>query len=78
MRFGKNSMAAIAAATLLIAPVVAQAAPAKVERVSAPRTDESEVEGATTIIIALLAAVAVIAGIVIAADGGNSNPASPG
>jgi hypothetical protein len=78
MRFGKNSMAAIAAATLLIAPVVAQAAPAKVARVSAQRADESKLEGGSSIIIAILAAAAVIAGIVIAADGGDDSPTSPG
>jgi hypothetical protein len=78
MRFGKKSMVAIAAASLLIAPVAAQAAPAKAARVSAQTADESKLEGGSSIIIAILAAVAVIAGIVIAADGGNDNPASPG
>ncbi len=77
MRFGKKSMAAIAAASLLIAPVAAQAAPAKVQRVGAVRAQESKLGGGQSTIIAVLAAAAVIVGIVIAANGGKKNPKSP-
>jgi hypothetical protein len=79
MRFGKISLAAVAAASLLIAPVAAQAAPAvKAERVSVQNEDENNLQGGSKIIIAILAAAAVIAGIVIAADNGDDSPTSPG
>ena len=84
MRFGKNSLAAIAAATLVLAPVAAQAAPAakstataQVERVGADRKDENKLSGGTGILIAVLAAAAIIAGILIAADNNSDTPTSP-
>ena len=80
MRFGKVGMAAVAAASLVSAPVFAQAVQpvsSQVERVSAATSDESELEGGSGIIIAVLAAAAVIAGIIIAADGSDDTPTSP-
>ena len=84
MRFGKNSLAAMAAATLVLAPVAAQAAPAakstataQVERVGADRKNENKLEGGSGIIIAILAAAAIIAGIIIAADNNEDTPTSP-
>jgi hypothetical protein len=83
MRIGKNSFAALAAASLLIAPVVAQAAPtakaqstASVKRAGADRNAENKIDG-TSAIIAALAAAAIIAAIVIAADGKSNTPTSP-
>lgn len=83
MRFGKVYLA-VAAASLMTAPVLAQAAPAAknsqsstVKRANADRKAESKIGGGTGIFVALLAAAAVIAGIVVAADGGNNSPTSP-
>ncbi|MEO9469487.1 hypothetical protein [Parasphingorhabdus sp.] len=80
MRFGKLGMAAVAAASLVSAPVLAQAVQpvsSQVERTSALAADESNLEGGSGIIIAVLAAAAVIAGIIIAADGSDDTPTSP-
>ncbi len=84
MRFGKISLAAIAAASLVSTPVIAAAAPAnktvaasKVKRVGAVRKTENKLGGGSGVIVAVLAAAAVIGGIVIAADGGNDSPTSP-
>lgn len=78
MRFGKIGMAAVAAASLVSAPVFAQAAPASQPvRAAASTADESNVEGGSGIILAILAAAAVIAGIIIAADGSDNTPTSP-
>ena len=78
MRFGKLSMAAVAAASLVSSPVLAQAAqPVSEVRTGAAVADESEMEGGSGIILAILAAAAVIAGIIIAADGGDNTPTSP-
>lgn len=79
MRFGKIGMAAAAAASLVSAPVLAQAAQpvSSVARTSAAVEGENDVEGGSGIIIAILAAAAVIGGIVIAADGSDDTPTSP-
>jgi hypothetical protein len=83
MNLRKIVTAGVAAISLVAVPVVAQAATASTSAVSklsvraAPAVRQgvrvaraSKLEGGT-IAIALLAAAAVIAGIVIAADGGN-------
>jgi hypothetical protein len=82
MRFGKIGMAAAAAASLVSAPVLAQASqpvqPASsVARTGATVDNESDVEGGSGIILAILAAAAVIGGIIIAADGSEDTPTSP-
>jgi|TARA_R110002049_G_scaffold87815_6_gene222341 hypothetical protein len=79
MRFGKIGMAAAAAASLVSAPVLAQAAQpvSSLARTSATVEGENNVEGGSGIIIAILAAAAVIGGIVIAADGSEDTPTSP-
>lgn len=76
MRFGKISLAAIAAVSMVAAPIVAQAAPA-VERAATELQGESKLKGSTGIILALLAAAAIIAGIVVAADNEDDLPTSP-
>jgi hypothetical protein len=80
MRIGKKSFVALAAASMLIAPVVAQAAPtakstANVKRVGADRKSENKIEGSAAI-LAALAAAAIIAGIVIASDSKDNTPVS--
>ncbi|QJB68564.1 hypothetical protein [Parasphingorhabdus halotolerans] len=78
MKFNKLA-SATAAAALVIAPVAAQAADSvapAVERVSASTTAKGEkLEGENGILIAVLAAAAVIAGIIIIAD--DNDPTSP-
>ena len=74
MRFGKITLAAIAAASLVSAPVMAAAAPSKavavskVKRVGAVRKTESKLGGGSGVLVAILAAAAVVGGIVIAAS----------
>lgn len=81
MRFGKSSLAAVAAAALVSAPVLAQPAKvgkpvaAKVERQGADRKDESKLHGG--FIIPLLAVIAIIGGILIAAGNDDDTPTSP-
>ena len=79
MRFGKIGMAAAAAASLVSAPVLAQAVQpvSSVARTSATVENGNDLEGGSGIIIAILAAAAVIAGIIIAADGSEDTPTSP-
>jgi hypothetical protein len=86
MNFVKKASVAFAAISMVAAPIAASAAPvaqtlsvAKFSgaRASADLNGESRLEGDSGIIIAILAAVAVIAGIVIAADGSDSTPTSP-
>jgi len=79
MRFGKIGMAAAAAASLVSAPGLAQAVQpgSSVARTSATVEKDNKLEGSTGIIVALLAAAAVIGGIIIAADGSEDTPTSP-
>lgn len=72
MKF-RNLLAATAALSLAASPALAETS----ARVSAPvAQDESNVEGGSGLIIAILAAAAVIAGIVIIADDGDEDPIS--
>ena len=85
MRFGKISLAAVAAASRVSAPVMAQSlSPAskavgasKVKRVGAASKEESKFGSGSGVIIAILAAAAVIGGIVIAAGNDDNRPTSP-
>jgi hypothetical protein len=84
MRFGKISLAAIAAASLVSAPVMAESlSPAakavgasKVKRVGANTKEESKLGGGSGVIVAVLAA-AVVGGIVIASGNDDNSPTSP-
>lgn len=71
----RNMLAATAALSMAATPVLANAAPV-IERASAPVTGQSEfgaeAEG-SAIILAILAAAAIIAGLVIAAGSGNQD-----
>ncbi len=77
MKFNKMA-AGLAAASLAVAPVAAQAADSvapAVERIGATSENSEKLEGENGILIALLAAAAVIAGIIIIAD--DDEPTSP-
>lgn len=84
MRFGKFSLAAVAAVSLVSAPVMAQSlspvakavGTSKVSRAGAATSEESK-QGGSGLIIALIAAAAVVGGIVIAAGNDDDNPTSP-
>jgi uncharacterized membrane protein HdeD (DUF308 family) len=71
MKMFKAAIAAIALTTMVGAPVFAQA----VSRVSAVSSEEAEAEGSTGIIIGVVAAVAVVGGIIVIAD--DDEPNSP-
>ena len=85
MRFGKISLAAVAAASLVSAPVMAQSlSPAskavgasKVKRIGAASKEERKMGRGSGVIVAILAAIAVIGGIVIAAGNDDDGPTSP-
>lgn len=83
MNLLKKAAISLAATSMLAAPVVASAAPAMsavsfddVSAVSAVE-GQSELEGSTSWIIALLALLAIIGGIVIAAGNNSDTPTSP-
>ena len=84
MRVFKSATAAVMAVAMAAVPMAAQAAEAgrvgvsqskAVERLSVRPTKKNELRGGS-IVIALVAAAAVIGGIIIAADGKNK-PKSP-
>jgi hypothetical protein len=83
MTFLKKASMALIAASMMAAPVAASAANAQFSgltadtQVSNGLAQGEEGGDATSWILALFAAAAIIAGIVIAADGSNSNPTSP-
>ncbi len=78
MRFGKLGMAAIAAVSLVGTPVLAQAGKTEAVRVDATaKKKKNDAEGSTGIIIGVVAAAAIIGGIVILADGSDDAPTSP-
>ncbi len=77
MRFGKTLTAAVLAVSVAGTPALAQASSAVAQsaRASASLEDESNLGGG--FIIPLIAIAAVIAGIIIIADGGDDAPTSP-
>lgn len=79
MRFGKHTLAAISALALATAPAVAQAAETKakpvsssVKRVGTAAKQENKLGGGNGTIIAIVAAAAIILGIVLLSDGSDS------
>lgn len=67
-----RTLAATAAAlSLMASPAVAQA-----ERTTAPASETSELANGSGLVLAILAIAAIIAGIIIVADGGNDDPLS--
>jgi hypothetical protein len=65
----RNFAAATAAVSLAVAPAIAA------DRTDAPVEGASEV-GGSAVFLGLLAAAAIIGGIIIASDGGSDNPIS--
>lgn len=77
MRIGKISLAAVAVVTMAGAPVLAQvAANTSVSRTSVESADEDNIAG-SGVIIGILAAAAVIGGIIIASSNDEDAPTSP-
>lgn len=74
MKLAKTALAALALTTMVGAPVLAQAANPAV-RVASTSGEESDAEGGTGIIIGVVAAVAVVGGIIVIAD--DDEPNSP-
>ena len=77
MKF-RNLLAATAAVSLAASPALAQSANA--DRAAAPVADANELgddAGGAGIILAILAAAAIIAGIIIAGDNEDDVPTSP-
>ncbi|MAK99938.1 MAG: hypothetical protein CL807_03185 [Citromicrobium sp.] len=68
----RNILAGAAALTLAAAPAIAEV---NLDRAAAPVAGESEATGAG-IVLGILALAAIIAGIVIAAQGGDDVPTS--
>ncbi|MFM2409721.1 MAG: hypothetical protein RL481_549 [Pseudomonadota bacterium] len=79
MRFGKQILATTAAVALAFSPAVAQAAQAKakpvsskVKRAAQATKGENKLAGASGTLIGVIAAAAVILGIVLVSDGSDS------
>lgn len=73
MKF-RNLALATAAVSLAASPAIAEAA---FDRAAAPVEGESELQGKSSILLALLGAAAVIGGIILIADDGEDAPTSP-
>ena len=72
----KNTLATLVATSLVGAPIVAQAAPAGAARIGSPVEDAENIRGGW--FIPLLAAIAIILGLVVLFDdGGDDLPTSP-
>ena len=74
MSFRRNAVAALLASTLIAAPIVAQAAPVSHARTSAPLKGEQLRGG---MLIPLIAAIAIIVGVILIARHKNNTPHSP-
>jgi heme/copper-type cytochrome/quinol oxidase subunit 1 len=75
MKF-RSLVAAAAALTLTTAPVLAQSAAADLGRTIAPVSDESAIEGDSTI-LAILALLALGLGVALGGGNNSDKPASP-
>lgn len=75
MKMFKAAMAAIALTTMVGAPVLAQAVSPAAARTSAVSSEANEAEGSTGIIVGVVAAAAIVGGIVLIAD--DDKPNSP-
>jgi uncharacterized membrane protein HdeD (DUF308 family) len=71
----KKTLAAVVAASLIGTPVVAQGAAVQGARTSSSVEDAENIQGGW--FIPLLAALAIILGIVVLVDGGDDLPTSP-
>lgn len=78
MNLLKKAAISLAATSMLAAPVVASAAPAvEGARAFSAVDGQSELEGSTSWIIAIVALVAIVGGIIIASDNDDDAPTSP-
>ncbi|MBA3942755.1 MAG: hypothetical protein C0520_16250 [Sphingopyxis sp.] len=78
MNLLKKAAISLAATSMIAAPVAASAAPAVDGARAVSSVDgQSELEGSTSWIIAIVALAAIIAGIVIASDNNDDAPTSP-
>ena len=83
MRFGKISLAAVAAASLVSTPVMAQSlspsakavGASQIKRISAKSKQENK--DTSGVVVGVLAGIAVIGGIIIAAGNNNDRRTSP-
>ena len=73
MNLFKKAAVSLAAVSMLAAPVAASAQ----TRATSNVAGESELEGSTSWIIAIVALAAIIGGIVIASDNNSDTPTSP-
>ena len=76
MNILKKAAVALAATSMLVAPVAASAAPLADLRAISAVEGESDVEGASWVLI-LLGVAAAIGAIVAIADGSDDSPTSP-
>lgn len=81
MRFGKNTLAAVAAIALAAIPVTAQAADSKakpvaskVKRAGSASNEESKIGAGVGLLLPLAAAAAIILGVVVLSDDSPSSP----
>ena len=78
MNLLKKAAISLAATSMIAAPVAASAAPAfDSARATSALGGESELEGSTSWIIAVVALVAIVGGIIIASDNNDDTPTSP-
>ena len=73
MNLFKKAAVSLAAVSMLAAPVVASAQ----TRATSDVAGESELEGSTSWIIAIVALAAIVGGIIIASDNDDDAPTSP-
>ncbi len=73
MNLFKKAAVSLAAVSMLAAPVVASAQ----TRATSDVAGESELEGSTAWIVAIVALAAIIGGIVLASDNNSDTPTSP-
>ena len=73
MNLFKKAAVSLAAVSMLAAPVVASAQ----TRATSDVAGESELEGSTSWIIAIVALAAIVGGIIIASDNDDDSPTSP-
>lgn len=76
MKILKKAAVALAATSMLVAPVAVSAAPLADLRVISAVEGENDVAGASWVLI-LLAVAAAIGAIVVIADGSDDEPTSP-
>ncbi|HMN53644.1 MAG TPA: hypothetical protein PKC32_05570 [Sphingopyxis sp.] len=78
MNLLKKAAISLAATSMIVAPVAASAATSlDSARATSALGGESELEGSTSWIIAIVALAAIIGGIILASDNNSDTPTSP-